>query len=170
VLVEHQREGATALAHLVESLEHTHRLGEQHRRATDLARDLIGVRQADAESALGGAGTKKVVDEENPVDVVEFVNDHGKARVAGVTNGFGDGFGGDRQGQVDDVDARRHHVAQLQFGEFVDATENFGGVGRRRHFLSVLGAQGNANYDGSSPVEAGGASSTQEPTRTVAGV
>jgi hypothetical protein len=96
VLVEHQREGSTLGAHLTETLEQVEGLG-QHEWTANLASDLFGRGQRDADRPFDGRAPKEVVDEEHAQDVVEVVTHDGKTRVAGVAHRLGDRLGRDRK-------------------------------------------------------------------------
>ncbi len=132
VLVDHDGDGPAVLAHVGQRLEHPERLGEEVGLA-HLARDLqrarvgrVAVRSVVRRlvHAISGvprvpasSGAEDVVDEEDADEVVEVVVHDREAAVPRGAHGLRDVLGVDRDGQVGDVDPRRHDLAHVHVAQ-----------------------------------------------------
>ena len=129
VFVQDQGKGATLLSQLLQALEQVQGLGE-HQGTADLPGYLFGRGKRDPDGAFDCGRAKEVIYEEDTLDFVQIAHDDGKTRVTSVAHRLGDGFGSDRDGEVDHVHTRRHDVAKLEFTQLVNTSLDGDGLGQ----------------------------------------
>ena len=153
VLVDDDGHGPAVLAHVRQRLQDAEGLGQEVGLA-HLARDLQragvggvpGLVAVAAGRDPGRFGPEDVVDEQDADQVVEVVVDDREAAVPRRAHGLGDVLGVHRNGEVRDVDPRRHHLAHVhvaQVGEGLgDEPLLLGGLSLERLGSSRLGPAG----------------------------
>jgi hypothetical protein len=123
MFIDDDGERAMVLSHLFEGFKNLHGLG-QNEGLANLPFNLRDIRQGDPEAPSTIGTTKEVVDEQNAVHVIEVFGGDGECGVARLSHRFGDLLGCDGVFEIHHINARRHHVTELELRGLVNAAND----------------------------------------------